>query len=489
MTIKQVLDKYKNHHWVQEDANLSRYLFDEWCTCYVQLNKVFKKDRLFSFCFFYGEKDNFYEWSSEEEAKTALQWAVDKYLTDKKFWLDRDREYKRINKEIDKIFYFFRDNDIEGLSNKEFKKYRNYLMRLGNKQFGYNLVSEVMDVVDENYYRNLLPKVNKKELLSVINLLSTPDYVGFLEREHIDILKIAEKYTKKKKSDLNEDIGKHQKKYFWIQNNYQEAKTLSTKYFLNELNSILKNKESNKTDKKTDLAKQRRILYKKYGISKEAKKFFALLRLLAGWQDRRKENVQKIISALDKILDVISGRFGINKKILREYFGYEIDDLLLTGKKVSKRDLIKRDKILFYAYLDKNNIIKRDIFIGKQVLQAKKYFQKHMVDTHKELKGFVASHPKNMDTIKGKVRIVLNANKDKFNKGEILVTGMTRPEFVPLMKQAKAVITNEGGITSHAAIISRELNIPCIIGTKMATKILKNEEIITMNLKTGIINR
>ena len=64
---------------------------------------------------------------------------------------------------------------------------------------------------------------------------------------------------------------------------------------------------------------------------------------------------------------------------------------------------------------------------------------------------------------------------------------MTRPEFVPIMKKATAVITNEGGITSHAAIVSRELNIPCIIGTKRATKVLNNGDMIEMDLKKGEI--
>jgi phosphoenolpyruvate synthase/pyruvate phosphate dikinase len=59
-------------------------------------------------------------------------------------------------------------------------------------------------------------------------------------------------------------------------------------------------------------------------------------------------------------------------------------------------------------------------------------------------------------------------------QGNILVCPMTLPDYVPAMKKARAIITNEGGITCHAAIISRELKIPCIVGTKIATQVLKD---------------
>ena len=74
-----------------------------------------------------------------------------------------------------------------------------------------------------------------------------------------------------------------------------------------------------------------------------------------------------------------------------------------------------------------------------------------------------------------------------FQDGDILVTGMTRPEFVPLMKKASAIITDEGGLTCHAAIISRELNIPCIIGTKIATQVLQDGDMVEVDADKGII--
>ncbi len=88
----------------------------------------------------------------------------------------------------------------------------------------------------------------------------------------------------------------------------------------------------------------------------------------------------------------------------------------------------------------------------------------------------------------GTARVILHLQDfASFQNGEILVTGMTRPEFVPLMKKASAIVTDEGGITCHAAIVSRELGIPCVIGTKVATRHIPNGARITVDGEAGTI--
>ena len=98
------------------------------------------------------------------------------------------------------------------------------------------------------------------------------------------------------------------------------------------------------------------------------------------------------------------------------------------------------------------------------------------------LNGLPASH----GVISGKVQIIHNMDElDKISEGEILVTRMTDPDFVPAMKRAAAIVTDEGGMTSHAAIVSREMGIPCIVGTEEATKKLKDGDIITVDATRG----
>ena len=86
----------------------------------------------------------------------------------------------------------------------------------------------------------------------------------------------------------------------------------------------------------------------------------------------------------------------------------------------------------------------------------------------------------------GKVKVIHKASEiDKVKSGEVLVTKMTDPDFVPAMKRAVAIVTDEGGRTSHAAIVSRELGIPCVVGKELATKVLKTGEDVTVDGANG----
>ena len=86
----------------------------------------------------------------------------------------------------------------------------------------------------------------------------------------------------------------------------------------------------------------------------------------------------------------------------------------------------------------------------------------------------------------GKVKIIKTSKEiGKVKEGDVLVTEMTNPDFVPAMRKASAIVTDQGGVTSHAAIVSRELGIPAIVGTEVATTMLKNGEVITVNGYNG----
>lgn len=88
----------------------------------------------------------------------------------------------------------------------------------------------------------------------------------------------------------------------------------------------------------------------------------------------------------------------------------------------------------------------------------------------------------------GEVKIIKDTDElDKIQKGDILVTVMTTPDMVPAMKRANGIITDEGGVTCHAAIVSRELGIPCVVGTGDATKILKENSLITLDGNKGLV--
>ncbi len=89
----------------------------------------------------------------------------------------------------------------------------------------------------------------------------------------------------------------------------------------------------------------------------------------------------------------------------------------------------------------------------------------------------------------GVAKVVLNPDEanSEMKKGDILVTDITNPDFVPFMKIASAIVTDKGGVTSHAAIVSRELNIPCVVGTETGTQVMKTGQKYTVDSRNGVI--
>ena len=108
----------------------------------------------------------------------------------------------------------------------------------------------------------------------------------------------------------------------------------------------------------------------------------------------------------------------------------------------------------------------------------------------KEAELFLEGEAASPGIATGPAKVIFSAKEiKKVKKGDILVTVMTSPDFVPAMQLAKGIVTDKGGQTSHAAIVSRELAIPCVVGTGKATKIIKTGEIITVDGTNGKIYR
>jgi len=125
--------------------------------------------------------------------------------------------------------------------------------------------------------------------------------------------------------------------------------------------------------------------------------------------------------------------------------------------------------------------ISLDDFIKKNDME----FQDEVAtETVTELKGQSAQKGK----ISGKVKAILSlADINKVNEGDIIVAAMTTPDYLPALKKASGFITDEGGITCHAAIVARELKKPCIIGTKIATKVLHDGDMVEVDADKGIV--
>ncbi len=120
--------------------------------------------------------------------------------------------------------------------------------------------------------------------------------------------------------------------------------------------------------------------------------------------------------------------------------------------------------------------------------QTKKTYEEYQIKTQRPpiLTGIAVGNKIGA----GKVKLISDVSKiSEFKKGEVLTTKMTDPDWMPIMRQASAIVTEEGGKTCHAAIVSRELGLPCVVGTGNATKVLKNGKIITVDCTQGGIGR
>ncbi len=184
---------------------------------------------------------------------------------------------------------------------------------------------------------------------------------------------------------------------------------------------------------------------------------------------------------LPVILKEIGKRRNVNASLLFYSLPEEIIDGLRNIKSINNNKLLERKK--FALFLTKNSKIK--LYTG---LTAKNIFYANVKTGYKikdvdTIKGQVA----NKGLVRGRVKIVLRENNLNNLDGKIIVAPMTSIKFVPYLKNVKAIITNEGGIACHAAIISRELGKPCIIGTKIATKVLRNGDLVEVDAERGVI--
>lgn len=162
--------------------------------------------------------------------------------------------------------------------------------------------------------------------------------------------------------------------------------------------------------------------------------------------------------------------------------GEELEDYWKNNNLPELSILSKRLPESAIIFNDKK--IPQSVIIGKDVIEIESALFGEVSVT--EVKGTIAYPGKVM----GKVHIVSDPKiVSNFIEGEILVTGMTRPDFLPLMKKAAAFVTDSGGILCHAAITAREMHKPGIIGTEKATKVFKDGDLVEVDAEKGIVRK
>jgi len=188
------------------------------------------------------------------------------------------------------------------------------------------------------------------------------------------------------------------------------------------------------------------------------------------------------MDAMFILLNKMARQLGVEKKILKYATLEELKNWISNNKPLPIREIKNRenDFIIFNKELIYKSQIKKRLKELNIILEGEEKKAKAV----KEFKGTIA----NKGMARGKVKIIFNRNElNKMSKGDILVAPMTTPWYLPAIKIASAIVTDEGGITCHAAIVSRELKIPCIIGTKIATKVLRDGDLVEVDANKGIV--
>jgi phosphohistidine swiveling domain-containing protein len=160
----------------------------------------------------------------------------------------------------------------------------------------------------------------------------------------------------------------------------------------------------------------------------------------------------------------------------------EMENYLEKGS-LPASNVLKRRYLNSALYFKKGNL---NLITGNQVDIIENLISKNNKQEKGVVKGVTAYPGKAI----GVARIVLNPWKGKnFKTGDILITGMTRPEFFSIINKASAIITDVGGALCHASITSRELKIPCIVGTGNVTKLLKDGDLVEVDANKGIVRK
>ncbi|MEK7202315.1 MAG: PEP-utilizing enzyme [Patescibacteria group bacterium] len=293
--------------------------------------------------------------------------------------------------------------------------------------------------------------------------------------------KDAEKFLGKNK----DAIEQYRKKFDYYKSNYTHIKHITLEEMKDEANKYLEDKSVFKEEFKKleqyEKDKHREIdkVLKKLQLKENPLWFFSNLTY---WREHRKKVNLMGIHALDFILSAIEDKTGIQKKYLR-YLSFDEVDNVIKGLIPSSTLENRYNEGVLITIL--GNSYK--IYEGAEANSIKKDLENILSGETNKTK-VITGQTASQGYAKGIARIILTQEDfSRFKDGEVLVTSMTRPEFVPLMKKSAAIVTNEGGITCHAAIVSRELGKPCIIGTKDATQMIKDGDMVEVRANHGTV--
>ncbi len=318
------------------------------------------------------------------------------------------------------------------------------------------------------------------------SILTTHTEMNPFKRQELDFLEIASEYEKSPAEKTSRMMYEHKQKYDWIQFRYDGPAIADLEYFRNQIISEKKEgidhkmrlQEMQKKDKQTE--KKQKALGKELSLTKDESYWFSVARKFMFLKAYRKDIVFRVARLTYPLFSEIAIRLNISPLQAKSMTEREIQAALAGDKNTD--DIVDRER--FQAVLiDSGNIT---IFCGEKAEE----YERQIGDPPRESDDELSGNASSMGHAKGRVKIV-NYPQDmaKMEKGDVLVSSATNPDLMPAIRKAAAIVTDEGGITCHAAIVSRELGIPCIVGTKNATQVFSDGDIVEVDTKAGKVRR
>lgn len=361
------------------------------------------------------------------------------------------------------------------------------------------------DFLEKKLKKNLLEELRLSEekataLLEKIAICLNPNKLAYLN-EPVELMRLAKIIQERKLNlehlpdEIKQMLEKHKEKYSWLKEPIGNKETdFSIKEYLDRIHvSLTKNikqelKFIQKYRKKSITSYH--YLLSKYSFPPEIKKICEAIQTFIFLRTYSTETSDYLFYTSRKtILKEIACRLRIPLEDLVMLDPKEML-ALLNGEYLDKTIIKKRKEA--YAIIWEKEIC--TLLFGtdaKRVQEKMKEKQKKIIreenyTTTTDLKGRTASIGK----VKGTVKILFSyQDVNKVNSGDILVATMTTPDYVLAMEKAAGFITDEGGITCHAAIIAREFHVPCVVGTKIATIFFKDGDWVELDADNGIVRK
>ena len=404
-------------------------------------------------------------------SKISNERLVDLYLTYAKK-IKKVRVWGWVPPLIDGTITYFLTDYVQGKF-KEFMESQGKADKMSRYFSTLSSSEKMSEVRKEEIARLMIIRKMEKIDKNLINLLEKNSVKLFLD-------KIKNQYP-----DLYGKIKKHAEKFVWLPYAYI-GPGLDKEGVVNSIKDVLNNKEpiekqiKNINNHYKSLPKQKRKIIKEINLPADLKYIFGIYAFFMYLKDFRKGIYQQSYVAMDPVIKEISNRIGLTLQETKYLTAEEISKALLDGKNF-KNIAGKRTK--YCLALIENG--KTNFFNNSEIEEIKKNILTSKIDKNtKEIKGMTAFAGK----VRGIAKIIeIMKDMPKLKEGEILISPATNPDLVPAMKKASAFVTDTGGITCHAAIVSREMKKPCITGTKIATKVIKDGDLIEVDANNGIV--